>query len=179
MCKETTAMRLKQIMEERNLRQIDILNMVKPFCEKYHVKMNRSDISQYCSGKVEPHQEKLFILGNAIGVSEAWLMGFNVPRERKSSEDAEGFGVEAAVWNVTHPYTLKLSQYEFDIIKKIRKLDDYGKRALDAVLDVEYERCIEEEENTIELTDEEIERLKLEKYLKGSQELLVARKVKK
>ena len=41
-----------------------------------------SDISQYCSGKTEPNQEKLFILGNALNVSEAWLMGFDVPMER-------------------------------------------------------------------------------------------------
>ena len=47
-----------------------------------NVKMNKSDISQYCSGKTEPNQEKLFILGNALNVSEAWLMGFDVPMER-------------------------------------------------------------------------------------------------
>ena len=48
--------------------------------------MNKSDISQYCSGKVEPNQEKLFILGNALNVNEAWLMGFDVPMERVSGK---------------------------------------------------------------------------------------------
>ena len=47
---ENTSIRLKQIMKERNLRQVDLLEMVKPFCEKYNVKINKSDISQYLSG---------------------------------------------------------------------------------------------------------------------------------
>lgn len=44
--------------------------------------MNKSDISQYCSGKAEPNQSKLFVLGAALNVSEGWLMGYDVPMER-------------------------------------------------------------------------------------------------
>lgn len=84
MKKETTATRLKTIMKERNLRQIDILNLTLPYCKQYNIKMNKSDISQYCSGKNEPNQSKLFALGAALNVNEAWLMGFDVPRERKN-----------------------------------------------------------------------------------------------
>lgn len=96
MKRDTTADRLKQIMSEKNLRQIDILNRTVPLCKKYGVKMNKSDISQYVSGKVEPSQEKLVILGMALGVQEAWLMGLDVPKERKDSakkaeEDFEVF----------------------------------------------------------------------------------------
>lgn len=83
--KENTSVRLNKIMEERNLRQVDILERVKPFCIKYDIKMNKSDLSQYVSGKVEPSQEKLVILGMALNVSEAWLMGFDVPMERTSA----------------------------------------------------------------------------------------------
>ena len=81
----TTSQRLRQIMEERNLKQVDILNKVLPYCAKFDVKMNKSDISQYVSGKVEPSQDKLVMLGMALGVTEAWLMGFDVPFERKDS----------------------------------------------------------------------------------------------
>lgn len=79
MKKENTAIRLKRIMSERNIRQVDILNLTKPFCEQYGVKMNKSDISQYCSGKSEPNQDKLFVLGKALKVSESWLMGYGDP----------------------------------------------------------------------------------------------------
>lgn len=77
-----TSKRLKLIMKNRNLRQVDILNLAKPFCEEYHIKLGKNDLSQYVSGKVEPGQEKLAILGHALGLNEAWLMGYDVPMER-------------------------------------------------------------------------------------------------
>lgn len=82
----STADRLKKIMKERNLKQVDILNLSLPICAKYNVKMNKSDISQYVSGKVEPSQEKLVVLGMALNVTESWLMGFDVSMERKDTE---------------------------------------------------------------------------------------------
>ena len=82
MTKQTTSQRLKAIMDLRDLRQVDILNAAKPFCEKYGIKLERNDLSQYVSGKVVPGQDKLTILGLALNVSEAWLMGFDVPMER-------------------------------------------------------------------------------------------------
>ena len=87
MKKENTATRLKEIMNKRNLRQVDILNLTLPYCEKYDVKMNKSDISQYCSGKTEPNQDKLYVLGAALNINEAWLMGYDVPMERNDYED--------------------------------------------------------------------------------------------
>jgi len=78
----STSERLKQIMNERSLRQVDILEAAKPFCEKYGVKLAKNDLSQYVSGKVEPGQEKLTILGLALNVSETWLMGYDVHEER-------------------------------------------------------------------------------------------------
>lgn len=81
-----TSVRLKEIMRSRSLRQVDILQAAKPFCEKYNVKLARNDLSQYVSGKVEPGQEKLTILGLALNVNEAWLMGYDVPMERETKE---------------------------------------------------------------------------------------------
>ena len=83
--KENTSDRLKQLMNERKLKQVDILNLSLPYCKKYNIKMNKSDISQYVSGKVEPSHAKLVVLGFALNVTEAWLMGFDVPKERKET----------------------------------------------------------------------------------------------
>lgn len=76
--KESTGKRLKKIMSERNIKQVDILRMCEPYCQKYGVKLAKNDLSQYISDKVQPRQDKLSILGMALGVSEAWLMGFDV-----------------------------------------------------------------------------------------------------
>ena len=78
-------------MNLRGLKQVDIQRKCEPYCEKFGVKMNKSDLSQYVSGKVEPSQYKLMILGMALNVSEAWLMGFDVPMKKElSSSEAEG-----------------------------------------------------------------------------------------
>lgn len=79
MKKSTTADRLRYLMTSRNLKQIDILRAAEPYAAQFNVKMNRSDISQYVSGKVEPGQDKLTILGLALGVDPVWLMGIDVP----------------------------------------------------------------------------------------------------
>lgn len=77
-----TAERLKHLMSARGLKQVDILTMCKPYCERYGVKMNKSDISQYVSGKAEPSQDKLVVLAMALSVQESWLMGFDVPETK-------------------------------------------------------------------------------------------------
>ena len=80
--------RLNQAMKIRSLKQVDVLEAAKPYCEKYGIKLTKSDLSQYVSGKVEPRQEKLTILSLALSVSEAWLMGYDVSMERKGGTKA-------------------------------------------------------------------------------------------
>ena len=78
----STSERLKQIMIIRGLKQVEILRAAEPFCKFYDIKLNKNDLSQYISGKAEPGQAKLTILGLALNVSEAWLMGYDVPMEK-------------------------------------------------------------------------------------------------
>ncbi len=82
MKRETTAKRLRQVMEQRQLRQVDVLKLCEPYCKKFDVCLGKSLLSQYLSGNAEPGPERLSILCSALGVSEAWLMGFDVPAER-------------------------------------------------------------------------------------------------
>lgn len=89
--KSNTSIRLKELMNERGLKQVDILRYAKPYCKKYNTPLNRNDLSQYVSGKNEPGQKKIMILAEALGVSPAWLMGLDVPKEpSKILTDLEG-----------------------------------------------------------------------------------------
>lgn len=119
MKKENTSTRLKQIMQERNLRQVDVLERTIPLCRKYDVKMNKSDISQYVSGKVEPNQDKLFVLSLALNVSEGWLMGFDVSKARASAP--------------ADP--LQLTEQEKWLIDTYRELDDPQRERLLAYIE--------------------------------------------
>lgn len=78
----STSERLNSLMKERNLKQADILRMCEPYMKKLDVRLGRNDLSQYVSGKFQPKQDKLTVLGMALNVSEAWLMGYDVPMER-------------------------------------------------------------------------------------------------
>lgn len=82
----STALRLNEFMQKNGLKQIDIINRAKPFCCEYGVKLSKSDLSQYVSGKVEPGQNKLYILARALNVSEAWLMGYEVKNATNKNE---------------------------------------------------------------------------------------------
>ena len=75
--KYTTAQRIRQYLNEHDLRQVDILRAAEPYCVKYGIKLNKNDLSQYVSGKVVPGNDKLKILALAMQVSELWLMGFD------------------------------------------------------------------------------------------------------
>ena len=115
----TTSQRLNQIISERHIRQIDIIESAKPFSEKYGVKLNKNDLSQYVNGKNEPGQEKLTILGLALNVNEAWLMGYNVPMER-DSQQAEQKTEPAPESSETDPVEKIVKQ----LTAKLMQLDD-------------------------------------------------------
>ena len=76
----TSTERINQIMKEKKLRQIDVLNLAKPFQEKYNIKFSKSHLSQYVNGKSNPDNKKIFLLSKVFGITEAWLLGYNVPR---------------------------------------------------------------------------------------------------
>lgn len=81
-----TSDRLKQLMSEHHLKQVDVLNMSKPFQRALGISMGKSTLSQYVSGKQSPDQERLFLLAKTFDVSEPWLMGYNVSRKRNAQE---------------------------------------------------------------------------------------------
>ncbi|MGN0489432.1 MAG: S24 family peptidase [Ruminococcus sp.] len=87
MNKYSTGDRLRFLMKERNLKQVDIINLAQPYCKKYKIKLHKNDLSQYVNGKVVPGQDKLYILALALNVSEAWLLGFDVPMYRVTDSD--------------------------------------------------------------------------------------------
>ena len=82
----TSTERINQLMKEKRLRQIDVLNLAKPFQAKYNIKFSKSHLSQYVNGKSNPDNEKIFLLSKIFGVTEAWLLGYNVPRYERLEE---------------------------------------------------------------------------------------------
>ena len=89
MRKYKTADRLRELMTEKNWKQVDVINNSKPFQEKLGVKLGKSALSQYVNGVQAPDQKKLALLALTFNVSEAWLMGYDVPRGREASSEPD------------------------------------------------------------------------------------------
>lgn len=89
MRKYETSDRLRELMAEKNWKQVDIINHSKQFQEKLGVKLGKSALSQYVNGVQAPDQKKLALLALTFDVSEAWLMGYDVPRERDVKTEPE------------------------------------------------------------------------------------------
>lgn len=83
--KKTTAERLREVMDIKGLKQADIVRMCQPYADKLGIKFQKSALSQYISGRNEPNQYKLTVLALALNVSEAWLMGYDVPMKRENN----------------------------------------------------------------------------------------------
>lgn len=66
--------RLNILMKEKNIKSIDLSNKTG---------IDKSSISHYLSGNYEPKNEKVILLANALNVSELWLLGHDVPKEKK------------------------------------------------------------------------------------------------
>ena len=74
--KVDTSTRLKQIMNERNLKQSE------PYQKELDIKMGKSTLSQYVNGVQSPDQDRIYLLSKTLNVSEPWLMGFDVAKDR-------------------------------------------------------------------------------------------------
>lgn len=137
-----TAERLKSIMSERNLKQVDILEKAKPFSTEYDIKLTKVDLSQYLAGKVEPGQAKLFLLANVLNVNEAWLMGYDVPKERqpiiknhKSFSDEVLYSISILALRSGFKFDFFANQYQIsrkDYIVKLspKEVQDYADTAI-------------------------------------------------
>ena len=58
-------------MERQQIKQVDLIRMA----EEQGVKLGKSHMSQYVSGKTVPRAELLRFLADALNVEEAWLSG--------------------------------------------------------------------------------------------------------
>ena len=79
----TFATRLKETMEERSLKQVDLVQLAS---ERGH-KLGKSQLSQYLSGKTEPRPEMLNVLSELLGVSTDRLRIYALLERVKISEE--------------------------------------------------------------------------------------------
>lgn len=82
-----TSERLKEIIALRQVKQVDIIESTG---------ITKGALSSYITGRYEPKQDKVYILAKYFNVSEAWLMGYDVPMERVSAASSVPVDVQKA-----------------------------------------------------------------------------------
>lgn len=75
----TCADRIKTALTIRGMRQSELCRITK---------IPKSALSQYISGAYDPKQDRIYLISRALNVSEAWLMGLDVPMERAKEKNS-------------------------------------------------------------------------------------------
>ncbi len=71
----TFAERMRERMDELGMKQVDLVRRTG---------ISKSLISMYLSGEFKAKQQNIYRIALALGVNEAWLMGFDVDRARRN-----------------------------------------------------------------------------------------------
>jgi transcriptional regulator with XRE-family HTH domain len=71
------AERLREALSATGKKQADLVR---------ETGLDRGSISSYLSGKYEPKQKAIFKMAQALGVSESWLLGYDVPMHRTDEQ---------------------------------------------------------------------------------------------
>ena len=71
--KSNCSERIATALAIRNMKQSELCEITK---------IPKSAISQYISGSFEPKQDRIYLIAQALDVSEAWLMGYDIPMDR-------------------------------------------------------------------------------------------------
>lgn len=73
---ETCGRRIQSALSIRGMKQSELCKLAD---------IPKSSLSLYLSGAYEPKQDRIYSMARALGVDEAWLMGYDVPIHKEST----------------------------------------------------------------------------------------------
>lgn len=115
---ETCGQRIAEALKIRGMKQAEL-------CKQASVP--KSSLSLYLSGAYEPKQNRVYDMAKVLNVSEAWLLGYDVPMERKEQEKSSP--------------DIALTVEEQVFLEAFRKLPDVQKKGLmDLILNYDSNR---------------------------------------
>ena len=107
---EKCAVRIRKALSIRGMRQYEL-------CEK--TRIPKSAISQYINGAFEPKQDRVFLIAQALNVDPVWLMGYDVPMEKKTD----------SIEKNDSPTELQLSEGDKAMLEIFRLIPEEQQRA--------------------------------------------------
>jgi transcriptional regulator with XRE-family HTH domain len=114
--------RLNQALEIRGMKPIELSNRTG---------LSKARISQYTNGVYEAKQKALYLIARALNVSEAWLMGYDVPMERLMYEK------NAAEVELLECIQVTFGEKAVQLLEQFIELNEVGKdKAIDTLIDL-------------------------------------------
>ena len=77
---ESCGQRIAKALDIKGMKQSELCKLAK---------VPKSSLSLYLSGAYEPKQNRIYDMARVLNVSEAWLMGYDVPMERQEKTSPE------------------------------------------------------------------------------------------
>lgn len=77
---ETCGKRIERALTIRCMRQAELCKLAK---------VPKSSMSLYLSGAHKPKQDRIHTMAKVLNVSEAWLVGYDVPMEREDVKNTD------------------------------------------------------------------------------------------
>ena len=100
----------------------------------------KSSISMWLNGNRIMRQDKIGAICERYSIDPSWLMGYDVPMERKMSMLSKySSAIESIGKNAESILMTDFSKKEWQIIEAYRKASDKDKRTVDAVLELDIE----------------------------------------
>lgn len=117
MNREKLCNRLKEAMDMRGFRAVDLIDRTG---------IPKVTLSYYMSGKTEPKADRVYSIAKALDVSEAWLLGFDVPMHRTDEQKKNDTLAEVVVRlrkdEKLYNLVVKLAEADADRLDLIDKL---------------------------------------------------------
>ena len=76
---ESCGKRIAEALRIKGMKQYELCKLAN---------VPKSSLSLYLSGAYEPKQDRVYDMAKALNVSEAWLMGYDVPMERQVKKNS-------------------------------------------------------------------------------------------
>ena len=92
------AARFRQALEQKNMKQIELVRLA----EEQGMKLGKSQLSQYLSGKTIPRKDTLHFLASVLEKDPAWLLGKETKSTKGSDEDMRKFNKSKKLDNVLY-----------------------------------------------------------------------------
>ena len=126
----TFAERLKEAMSNKDMKQVDLLRLA----EAKEIKLGKSQVSQYVSGKAVPRENIGTFLANVLDVDMEWLYGKKQKEDKQINVSKQYGSVERGSTMRTFKKSAKLDHVLYDVrgpvVDEANRMEEAGTHVL-------------------------------------------------